>query len=335
MIPGERALVTGGGGFLGRAVVERLLARGLRVRSFARGEYPELTALGVEVVRGDLDDREAVMRACEGCDLVFHIAAKAGLWGPSEEYHRINVVGTVNVIAACREQGTARLVFTSSPSVVFAGVDQENVNESAPYPSRFEAHYPQTKAMAEQFVIAANAAGLATVALRPHLIWGPGDPHLIPRLVERARRGQLRLIGNGSNLIDTVFIDDAAEAHLLAAERLHPGAPIAGKSYFITAGEPRPIREIINGILAAHDLPPVTRSVPAGLAVRLGGAMERVHRLFRIQREPRLTRFLALEMSTAHWFDISAARRDLGYDPRVSVDEGLRRLAASVHRSGA
>ncbi len=333
MLDCQRALVTGGGGFLGKAIVERLLQRGLRVRSFARGEYPELRALGVEVVRGDLGDDEAVDRACAECDLVFHVAAKAGLEVQPADFERINVLGTKNVIVACRKHAIARLIFTSSPSVVFAGVDQSGVDESAPYPTRFLAHYPRTKALAEQLVLSANEAALATVALRPHLIWGPGDNHLMPRIVQRARAGQLRLIGDGSNRIDTVYLDDAADAHLLAAERLSPGAPIAGKPYFITAGEPRPIREIIDGILAAHGLPPVTRSVPPTIAVLVGGLLEVLHRALNLRHEPRMTRFLARELATEHWFDISAARRDLGYQPKVGIDEGLRRVAASFRQT--
>ncbi len=174
-----KALVTGGGGFLGKAIVERLLARGDHVQSFSRGDYPELRALGVQVQQGDLDDPEAVRRAAEGCDIVFHVAAKPGIWGPYQEYYRTNVVGTENVLAACRSHNIARLVYTSTPSVVFNGKDQEGVDESAPYPEHYHAHYPHTKPIAERLVLQANDSRLATVALRPHLIWGPGDHHLV------------------------------------------------------------------------------------------------------------------------------------------------------------
>ena len=261
-----------------------------------------------------------------GCDVVFHVAAKPGIWGPYEEYYRTNVLGTENVVAGCHKHGVARLVYTSSPSVVFDGKDMEGVNESVPYPDHYETHYPKTKALAEQFVLRSNDSRLATVSLRPHLIWGPGDNHLLPRLAARARAGQLRRIGSAKKLIDTIYVDNAAEAHLLAAERLAPGSPIAGKAYFISQGEPIETWDMINRLLAAAGAPPVQRTVPAGLALALAWCFETAHKLARSQREPRLTRFVVKELGSSHWFDISAARRDLGYAPAVSIEEGLRRL---------
>ncbi|MBI3268000.1 MAG: NAD-dependent epimerase/dehydratase family protein [Planctomycetes bacterium] len=321
-------LVTGGGGFLGKAIVEQLRARGLAVRSFARGEYPALTALGVDAGRGDLADASAVEEAARGCEAVFHVAAKPGIWGRYEEYHAANVTGTENVLAACRRHGIRKLVYTSSPSVVHDGRDLDGVDESAPYPERYEAHYPRTKAMAERAVLAANGPDLSTVALRPHMIWGPGDHHLVPRLVARARAGQLRKVGKRRCLVDSTYIENAAEAHLLAFDRLGPGAAIAGKAYFISQGEPIPMSDLLDRILAAAGLPPVVRTVPAGVAYAAGWACEVVYGLLGREEEPRMTRFLARQLSTAHWFNIDAARRDLGYAPRVSLDEGLRRLAA-------
>ncbi len=322
-----KALVTGGGGFLGLAIVRRLLAGDLVVRSFSRQDHPALRELGVEQHLGDLADPGAVGRAVAGCQVVFHVAAKPGIWGPYAEYHRVNVTGTENVLAACRQHAVARLVYTSSPSVVFDGRDMEGVDESAPYPSHFEAHYPHTKALAEQQVLRANDSHLATVALRPHLIWGPGDNHLLPRLAARARAGQLRRIGRQRKLIDTLHVDNAAEAHWLAAERLTPGSPLAGRAYFISQGEPREIWEMINALLAAAGAPPVQRSIPKSLAILLAWGCETVHRVTRNPNEPRLTRFVVQELCTAHWFDIGAARRDLGYQPGVTIADGLRRLA--------
>jgi len=324
-----KALVTGGGGFLGQGIVRGLLKRGATVRSFSRQEHPALRDLKVEQRQGDLTDAAAISSAVHGCDVVFHVAAKAGIWGDYEDYFKANVIGTQNVIAACRQQGVRKLIYTSSPSVVFDGRDMEGVDESAPYPARFEAHYPKTKALAEQLVRAANDAQLATVSLRPHLIWGPGDNHLLPRLVARAQAGQLRRIGSRPNLIDTIYVDNAADVHLLAADRLSPGSPIAGKVYFISQGEPVPMWEMVNRLLAAAGAPPVTRSVPTWLALSLAFGFETAHRLTKNPHEPRLTRFVVREMSTAHWFDLSAARRDLGYSPAVSLTEGLRRLRDS------
>jgi nucleoside-diphosphate-sugar epimerase len=321
-----RVLVTGGGGFLGSAIARRLRARGDTVRSFARGWYHTLDEIGVEQIQGDVGDKPAVLRAVEGCDLVFHVAAKAGLWGKYPDYYRTNVLGTAHVLAGCRKHGVTRLVYTSSPSVVFNGKDMEGVDENAPYPDRFDAHYPCTKAQAEQLVTLANTARLATVSLRPHLIWGPGDNHLIPRILKRARSGRLRKIGSTNKLIDSIYIDNAAEAHLLAGDRLSPGGAIAGKVYFVSNGEPWPIWDLINAILACAGLPPVKRRIPARLARGMGWLFEAVYGLCRIQREPPLTRFLAKELSTAHWFDLSNARRDLGYSPLVTIREGLERL---------
>ena len=323
------ALVTGGGGFLGSAIVRRLVARGDAVRSLSRHSYPDLDALGVRQFAGDLNDAAAVDGAVAGCDVVFHVAAKAGVWGRYDEYHRTNVVGTENILSACRKHGVRRLVYTSSPSVVFTGHDHEGIDETAPYATKFLAHYPRTKALAERAVLAANGPDLATVALRPHLIWGPGDNHLIPRLIARARAGKLRRIGNGKNRVDAIYIDNAADAHLLAADRLHPGSPVAGKAYFLAQDEPVLLWEFIDRILDAADEPPVRRSVPAGLAYVAGTVLEAVHRALGLSGEPRMTRFLARQLSTSHWFDLTAAKRDFGYAPSVTVEEGLRRLRAS------
>lgn len=321
-----KTLVTGGGGFLGGAIVRRLVERGDEVRSISRGDYPALRALGVEHCRGDVADAHAVIAAAEGCGRVFHVAGKPGIWGPYEEYYRANVLGTQNVLEACRKHRIPCLVYTSSPSVIFDGRDMESVDESVPYPARFEAHYPKTKAMAEKLVREANGSDLATVALRPHLIWGPGDNHLVPRIIARAKAGQLCRIGRRPCPVDSVYIDNAAEAHLLAGDRLSPGSPIAGKVYFISQGQPLPLWDLVNRILRAAGMPPVTRTIPRGVAYAAGWFWEMAYTCFRLEGEPRMTRFLARELSTAHWFDIGAARRDLGYEPKISTDEGMHRL---------
>ncbi len=323
-------LVTGGGGFLGSAVVRQLLERGHHVRTFQRGEYPELAAMGVEAIRGDLADAEKLHSAAAGMEAVFHVAAKPGVWGTYKDFHVPNVVGTQNVIAACKAANVGRLIFTSSPSVVFDGSDESNITESAPYPKRYLAHYPKTKAMAEKLVLAANCETLATVSLRPHLIWGPGDPHLVPRILARARSGRLSMIGKKKNLVDSTYIDNAALAHVLAGERLAPNAPCAGKAYFISNGEPIAMADLIRRILAAAGLDPVIPYIPSSIAYAAGGAMEFSHKLLRLKSEPFLTRFVARQLSTAHWFDLTAARRDLGYQPMVSMDEGMRRLSHAL-----
>lgn len=329
-----RALVTGGGGFLGGAIVDRLLARGVTVRSIARGHYPALEEKGVEAIRGDLADPEAVRSAAAGCDVVFHVAAKPGVWGSHDDFHRPNVIGTENVIDACRLHGIPKLIYTSTPSVVHAGGDLEGVDESVPYPDHFETHYPATKAVAERAVLAAHGAELATVALRPHLIWGPGDNHLIPRIVARARAGRLRLVGEAPGpLVDTTYIDDAAEAHLLAFDALGPDAACGGKPYFVSQGDPQPVSVVINGILGAYGLPPCERWISAKAAYRVGAVLETVFRLFRVKSEPPMTRFVAKQLATAHWYDIGAAKRDFGFAPTTSVAERLLDLQRWVEAS--
>lgn len=335
-----RALVTGGGGFLGQAIVRRLVARGDSVRSLSRGDYPELKSLGVECVAGDIADRAAVTEASRGCDAVFHVAAKAGVWGRYEDYHRANVIGTENVIAACQSENVSKLVHTSSPSVVFDGRDEAGIDESAPYPSRYLAHYPLTKAMAERAVLAANGSTMtnghrmATVALRPHLIWGPGDNHLIPRLIERSRQGKLRRVGSGANLVDTVYVENAAEAHIQAADGLMPNSAVAGRAFFISNGEPLPLWDLIDRMLACGGRPPVTKSISANAAYWIGGAMELTYTLLGRTDEPPMTRFVARQLATSHWFKIEAARAAFGYEPRVSVEEGLVRLREWLMQSG-
>ncbi len=326
----KRALVTGGGGFLGSYICRDLRARGVAVVSLQRGDYPALAAMGVTTVRGDIADAASVMRAAEGCDTVFHVAAKAGVWGSYESYRVANIVGTERVLAACAAQGVSRLVYTSTPSVVHGGDDVAGVDESAPYASHFLTAYPATKAEAEKMVLAQHGTALATVALRPHLIWGPGDNHLVPRIIERHRAGRLRFVGDGSNVIDGVYVENAATAHLLAADCLAQGGACGGKAYFITNGEPMPLRDLVNGIVGAAGLAPVERTIPPAVAYAVGALLELIFTLLRRESEPMMTRFVAKQLSTDHWYDISASARDFGYLPAVSTEEGLRRLAASL-----
>ncbi|RLB70541.1 MAG: 3-beta hydroxysteroid dehydrogenase, partial [Deltaproteobacteria bacterium] len=219
-----------------------------------------------------------------------------------------------------------RLVYTSSPSVVFDGSDMEGIDESVPYPDHYLSWYPQTKAEAEQLVLAANDATLATVALRPHLIWGPEDNHLVPRILEQGRAGALRRIGKNPCLVDTVYVDNAAEAHILAAKKLSVNGAVAGKAYFVSNDEPLPLWDMVNRILATDGLPAVEKMISPRLAYAIGGLLENIYRLFKLSGEPRMTRFVAKELSTAHWFDLSAAKADFGYQPQVSIEEGLSRL---------
>lgn len=314
-------MVTGGGGFLGGAIVRRLRGRGDEVAVLCRGRYPEIDALGVRTVQGDIRDRAAVRAACAGMDVVFHVAAKAGVWGSRREFWSVNVDGTRNVIDACRDLGIRRLVYTSTPSVVSGKHDLCGVNESQPYPTNFLCAYAESKAAAERLVWAANGENLRTVTLRPHLIWGPGDPHLVPRILDRARKSALVRVGDGTNRVDITYIDNAACAHLLAAD-----AACAGKAYFISDGEPVVLWDWIAQLLQVANLPPIRKNVSFGVAYAAGLVLEVVHTAIPFKGEPRLTRFVATQLAKSHYFDISAARRDLGYAPVVSIAEGLERL---------
>ena len=325
----QTILVTGAGGFLGGAIARKLRARGDAVVGFQRGSYPALDALGVRSIRGNLADPAAVLSAVEGCDAVIHVAAKAGVWGPYDAYYQANTVGTQNIIDACQKAGIKRLVYTSTPSVVHAGGDLEGVDESAPYAEHFETAYPKTKALAEKAVLAANGAEMSTVALRPHLIWGPGDNHLVPRILDRAKRGRLAFVGDGANLLDSVFVDNAADAHLLALDRLTPDAACAGKAYFISNGEPLRADDLVNRIVVAGGLPPVTRYVRFGLAYAIGAVLEVIFKILPLG-EPPMTRFVARQLSTSHYYDLTAAQRDLDYAPAISIDAGMQLLATAL-----
>jgi nucleoside-diphosphate-sugar epimerase len=326
----ESVLVTGGSGFLGLAIVRALAARGDRVRSYSRSPHAELQALGIEQICGDIADLQALERACVGMEAVFHTAAKPPPWGRAADYDRTNVLGTQNVIAACRNVRVPRLIHTSTPSVIFDGHDLEGVDESVPYPARHTAAYAATKALAEQRVIAAADDRLRTIVLRPHEIWGPGDPHFVPRIIARA--GRLRRIGNGRNRVDTTYIDNAAEAHLLAADALKTNPGLSGRVYFISQGDPIPAWDMIDAILRAAGLGPVRGHVPHRLAWTLGLVFEKLYLWLNLSGEPPMTRFVADALAKAHWFDIGAARRDLEYAPKVTTAEGLQRLGAWLNR---
>jgi len=336
-LPSSRptTLVTGGGGFLGLYLVEQLVARGDTVRVFCRGHYPRLEELGVDVVRGDIRDEAAVVNAIGGIETVYHTAAVPGVWGPWKTYFETNTLGTRHVLAGCTKHGVRKLIFTSSPSVVFDGRSHLDADESLPYPDSYLCHYPHSKAIAEREVLAANGQnGLATVALRPHLIWGPRDNHLIPRLIEKAKAGRLRRVGDGTNLISMSYVENAAAAHLQVADALSLDRPAAGRPYFINEPEPVNLWGWIDKLLAVAGLPPVQKSIPVAAARRLGAACETIWKLGRLPGEPPMTRFLALQLSQSHTYSVKAAERDFGYRPIVSVEEGLKKFEPEMRGMG-
>jgi nucleoside-diphosphate-sugar epimerase len=340
----DPVFVTGASGFIGGKLAERLLGEGRTVRVLARRPLPGLAKAGAEVVAGDLADVAALRRGCEGVGTVFHVAGRVGVWGPAEDFFKVNVGGTRYVIDACRAAGVPRLVYTSSPSVVYNGADLGGADESAPLCTQAPCAYPTSKAAAERLVSAAHSAELATVSLRPHLVWGPGDLNVVPRVLALARQGRLKIIGSGRNRVDVTHITNVVDAHLCAEVALlgsqrsalnsQPTSPSAGgKAYFITNGEPVILWDWINQLLRGVGLPEVREHVSLRAATVAGGVLEALWRILPLKGEPPMTRFVAKEMATDHWFDISAARRDLGYRPRISMAEGTSELIAHLRTS--
>ncbi|CAG37359.1 NAD-dependent epimerase/dehydratase family protein [Desulfotalea psychrophila] len=327
----ERALVTGGNGFVGRAIVQMLLADGVQVRVVGRGLYPQLEAMGVECYRGDIGDQAFMVGAVEGMDVVFHVAALAGIWGEWDDYYKTNVLGTQSVIAACLGRVRA-LVYTSTPSVVFNRQSIANGDESLPYPEKFLCHYAKSKVMAEKSVLAVDPSRLACVALRPHLVWGPGDPHLIPRLVASRLQNRLKIVGKKDNIVDVSYVDNVAHAHLLAANNLLRAGTAAGRAYFISQGQPVNLWDWLNELFVRLDVPPLERSVPFSLAYALGAFFEGAYRVLGLQNDPPMTRFVAEQLAKSHYFSIENAQKDFGYAPIVSMEEGIICLVASFKK---
>jgi 2-alkyl-3-oxoalkanoate reductase len=322
-----RALVTGGGGFLGSGITNALLNKGNEVSVIGRGQYPHLPN-SVKILRGDIRDSDFVNASLENIDTVFHTAAIPGIWG--HDFFSVNVQGTENIICACKTNSVRKLIFTSSPSVVFGDASLEGVDESIPYPEKYLCDYPHTKALAEKMVLQANGKLLSTVAIRPHLIWGPGDPHFVPRLLEKAQKNKLVQVGDGKNKVDIIYIDNAVSAHLLACKGLEGDTNISGKAYFVSDGDPVVLWDWINQLLRQMNKLSVSRKISYKKAMRLGSFLEGVYGLLGIKSEPPMTRFLASQLATSHYFDISRSKKDFDYQPLVSHEEGMRRLIRSL-----
>ncbi len=325
-----KCLVTGGGGFLGREIVERLIARGDEVVSISRSIHPEIEQLGAKSLAIELNEQEVLCAALRGVDVVLHTAAKAGVWGSRAEYWRTNVEGTANLLAQCSKAGVKRFVHTSSPSVTLDGTDHIRASNDLPYAKKFLAHYPASKAEAERMVLAANGRnGLATVALRPHLIIGARDPHLVPRIIERAKSGRLRVVGDGRNEVTLCAVENAAQAHLLAADSLALHAPHAGRAYFIGQEEPVKLWPWISDLLTRLGLAPPTRHISAGTAALLGAACELTWRTLGRRDDPPMTRFVAAQLSKSHSYDMQPARRDFGCRELVSLAQSMDAIVAT------
>lgn len=320
-----KILVTGGGGFLGSSVCRQLSSLGHEVIAYQRRSAEHLASFGVHSVSGEITDIKRLSAATRGCDAVVHTAGKAGIWGNRDDYNRVNVGGTSSVLEACQKNAIPFLVFTSSPSIVHSGGDVGGADESLPIADNISAPYPASKAEAEKRVLAADSSSLKTTALRPHLIWGPGDPHILPRLAAKAKNGVIALPGP-EKLVDTIFVENAALAHVQALQELAGRGRCAGKPYFVTNNEPMPQGVIIKRLLAAIGIDVRVRAVPVWLAKAAGTFCEITWKTFALKTEPPVTRFSVEQLATAHWFDTRAAQRDFGYQPVISVEEGLKRL---------
>ncbi len=321
----KKYIVTGGGGFVGKAICLALRKEGHEVIAIARNSYPELESAGVGVIQADISiKREFYSYVFSGADGVFHVASKVDMWGRYEDFFRTNVLGTRNIIQACREQGVRKLVYTSTPSVVAGSSDLENIDESYPYPEEYKAFYPKTKSLAEKEVLAAGRSrDLFALSLRPHLIFGLGDRNFVPTILRRAKEGRLMQVGKGENLVDFTYIEDCVQAHLCAMQALDENPACRGKAYFISQGDKVGLWWWIGEVLKRNGLPPLKRRVPKGVAYSLAWLCELFTSILPYHPEPLLTRFLVSEMSTHHYFNIKAAKRDLRFNPSCTVKEAL------------
>src|SRR4051794_20798580 len=322
----QTAFVTGGSGFIGGALVRRLLQEGRRVRALARseGSANRLRELGADPVRGDLDDAAAIRSGAEGCDVAFHAAAAVLDWGPREEFVRGNVRGTENALRGCREAGVRRFVHIGTEAALLVGEPLVRVDESAPLRPDSKAHYSSTKAMAEQAVRAASRDGFETVVVRPRLVWGPGDTTVLPGLVDAVEKGRFSWIGGGRHLTDTTHVDNVVEGLLLGAARGRPG-----EAYFVTDGEPVEFREFVTELLATRGVTPGDRSTPPAIARIAAVTLEPLWRLLGRTEPPPVTRLAVWLSSLECTIDIDKAREGLGYEPVKTREEGLAELAAA------
>lgn len=325
-----KVFITGGGGFLGKHIIRQLLQKGHEVTSYSRGQYPELTELGVKTIQGSLEEKDKLEESSKGHDVFFHTASKVAMWGKREDFYNTNVLGTENVLSACRKNNIPHLVYTSTPSVVFQYESLRGEDESLPYAKNSFSRYAESKAEAEKMVLEANDDNLKTVSLRPHLVFGPGDQNLIPRLIDGHKKGKLKIVGKGENLVDVLYVENAAEAHLLAWETLLKSPErVEGKPYFLGQG-PVKLWDFINEVLEIHDLPPVKKKISFRTAFQVGKVIEMGSSLIgKFNYHPPMTRFVALQLSKDHYFRHDNAKRDFGWTPTVSLQEGLSRLVSS------
>jgi nucleoside-diphosphate-sugar epimerase len=325
-----KVFITGAGGFLGGHLARELIKQGHQVTSLARGDYPKLRELGINCIKGDIQNQDLLRKAMKDHDACFHVASKVGMWGRREDFYQTNVKGTENIIEACKQNNIEILIYTSTPSVVFGDSDIENADETIDYPDRYYSFYAETKSQAEQLVLKENSDRLKTVALRPHLIFGQGDQNLIPRVVDAAKKGKLKIIGDGENKVDITFVSNAVSAHLKALENLQTSKTAAGQAYFIGQG-PVKLWDFINKILSLYNIPAIEKKISFKNAYRIGAIIDTLLKITRkYDSNPPMTRFIALQMAKNHFFNHNKAERDLNWSPSISIDEGIELLRSDV-----
>jgi nucleoside-diphosphate-sugar epimerase len=321
-----KILVTGGGGFLGTAICKILISKNYEVINFSRNEYPHLTDLGVKTLQGNLSDIDSIKKSLVGVDAIFHVAAIAGVWGKYENYYQTNTVGSENLVNIAKELGIKYFIYTSTPSVVFGMDDINNGDESLEYPQKYLTHYAYTKHLAEKYILNACDENFHAVAIRPHLIWGPNDPHILPRLIEKARAGKLKRVGEGTNLVDVIYVDNAAMAHVQAFEKLLTDISISKNAYFIGQEAPVSLWDFINKLVVLSGEDPIETSISFKKAFFLGSILEKIYSILGINKpEPPMTRFVATQLAKSHYFSHAKAKSDFGYTPEISIEEGLKR----------
>jgi len=321
-----KVLVTGTGSLLLGGIASELVRRGDEVVCLQRRSTSFVGHQNAREVLADICDVDAVAVAAQGCDAIIHGAARVGVVGTQKDFYNTNVLGTENVLRAAERHNIARLVFVSTPSVAHTGDSLIGAPAGEAEIGRSRSYYAESKAIAERAVLNARNDHLAVVAIRPHLVWGPGDTQLVGRIVDRAASGRLAVIGTGNALVDSTYIDNAISAHIAALDALHVGAACDGKAYIVSNGEPRTVNELMRSMCAAADTPFEPRNLSLALGVRLGSLIERLWPLLR-SSEPPLTRFIAEQLGTAHWFDQRAVQQDLQWSPHVSLDEGFKYLS--------
>jgi len=321
-----KVLVTGGGGFLGFWIVKKLLAKNYEVYNYSRNHYSHLEDLGIKTFCGDLNDREALELALENIDAIFHVAALAGVWGKAQDYMETNFEGTKSLVDLAISKKIKYFIYTSTPSVVFGKDDILGADESLDFPDNYLTAYAHSKSLAEKYVLENTSADFKALAIRPHLIWGPGDPHLFPRLLRKAREGKLKRVGEGENLVDIIYVENAADAHIMAFEKLLEISSLSGNAYFIGQERPVSLWDFINQVLVLDGQEEIESSISFNLAYKIGFIFEMVYKLLGITKpEPPMTRFIATQLAKSHYFSHAKAYNDFQFKPVVTIEEGLKK----------